>query len=312
MAKIFNVRLPDAGAQYSSTQFNQLVRSLEQVILQLNNSYTSTINDDVSSALTYFEAGGSGGPMDGTGNFSIPYAAFIDTSTQTAAVINTAYVLALELQQLSNYVYRDPGNTSRVYVDVAGVYNIQFSAQLQKSSGGAATAHIWPRINGEDIGASATKVTVQGSSAAAVASWNFLLDLNEGDYFELAWAVSNTGLQMLAEAATAYCPSIPSLILTVTYVSAISELGPNIAYMPAGVQGNGFVGQVFAPGVVLEGVSGTGELGEVLAIPGVDAEAAGVDGTGALGDTVASGDSSQSQDGIGASGGVGSVDVVVT
>ena len=41
MSKITNVRLPNAvSQQYDPQQFNQLVRSLEQVILQLNATYT--------------------------------------------------------------------------------------------------------------------------------------------------------------------------------------------------------------------------------------------------------------------------------
>jgi len=39
MSKITNVRLPNAARQqYEPSQFDQLVRSLEQVIFQLNNS----------------------------------------------------------------------------------------------------------------------------------------------------------------------------------------------------------------------------------------------------------------------------------
>ena len=304
MAKIFNVRLPDAGAQYSATQFNQLVRSLEQIVLQLNNTYTSTINDSNSSALTFFESGGMGGPMDGTEHFSLPYATFLDRTTQTAAAINTAYTLPLEIQQLSNGVYRDSVNTSRVYVDVPGVYNFQFSAQLDKASGGAATAWIWPRVNGVNVGASATKVTVQGSSAATVAAWNFLLDMDGGEYFELMWAVSNTGLVLLAEAATAFCPSIPSLILTVTYVSAISELGPNVAYMPKGVSATGRIGTVFAPGATPSGVQGVGQIGSVI-VP--DVLPVGVSGTGAVGTSVITGNAADAANGVGGSGGVGAV-----
>ena len=244
MSKILNVRLPDAGAQYNQQQFNQLVRSLEQIVFQLNSAYTSTVDNDNIGALGFFGAGGHASVLDGTENFFLPYASFIDRTTQTAATINTAYALPLEIEQLSSGVYRDPGNTSRVYVDVPGVYNIQFSAQLQKTSGGAATAFIWFRVNGQNIGASATKITVQGSSAAAVPAWNFLLDLDGGDYFELMWAVTNTGLVLLAEAATAFCPSIPSFILTVTYVSSISEIGPSSSFSVSGVSGTGNVGTV--------------------------------------------------------------------
>lgn len=304
MAKIFNVRLPDAGAQYSATQFNQLVRSLEQIVLQLNNTYTSTINDDNSAALTYFEAGGTGGPLDGTESFSLPYGTFIDRTTQTAAAINTAYAIPMQIEQLSNGVYRDPINTSRIYVDIPGVYNFQFSAQLDKSSGGAATAWIWPRISGQNIGASATKVTVQGSSAATVAAWNFLLDMDGGEYFELMWAVSNTGLVLLAEPATAFCPSIPSLIMSVVYVSSISEIGPNLSYMPKGVSATGRIGTVFAPGATPSGVQGVGQIGSVI-VP--DVLPVGVSGAGAVGTSVITGNAADAANGVGGSGGVGAV-----
>jgi hypothetical protein len=54
MSKINNVRLPNASAQYSPEQFNQLVRSLEQVILQLNTAYTPTVTEDKDQAQAWF------------------------------------------------------------------------------------------------------------------------------------------------------------------------------------------------------------------------------------------------------------------
>jgi hypothetical protein len=66
MSKITNVRLPNAATQqYSPEQFNQLVRSLEQVILQLNNTYSPIVTEDKDAAFTWYEAGG--GVMDDTG-----------------------------------------------------------------------------------------------------------------------------------------------------------------------------------------------------------------------------------------------------
>ena len=58
MAKILNVRLPDAGAQYNQQQFNQLVRSLEQVILQLNTTYTPVSSENTLGAVSWFESRG--------------------------------------------------------------------------------------------------------------------------------------------------------------------------------------------------------------------------------------------------------------
>jgi hypothetical protein len=55
MSKINNVRLPNAAPlSYSPEQFNQLVRSLEQVIFQLNTAYTPVVTEDKDQAVTWF------------------------------------------------------------------------------------------------------------------------------------------------------------------------------------------------------------------------------------------------------------------
>lgn len=143
------------------------------------------------------------------------YGSFYDTTTQTAAAINTAYAITYNTTDLSQGV-RIGTPTSRVYVDRPNVYNIQFSAQLDKTSGGVALFWIWLRKNGTDVANSATQIRIQGNDAETVAAWNFLLQLNAGDYFELMWAVADTSVQISASAAAAPVPAIPSIILTVT------------------------------------------------------------------------------------------------
>jgi hypothetical protein len=55
MSKINNVRLPNASTGgYDPAQFNQLVRSLEQIILQLNNTYTPVVTEDKDQAQAWF------------------------------------------------------------------------------------------------------------------------------------------------------------------------------------------------------------------------------------------------------------------
>jgi hypothetical protein len=143
------------------------------------------------------------------------YGAFFDTTTQTAAATSTAYPVTLNSTDISQGVYIGTP-TSRVYVDRVGTYNFQFSAQLNKTSGGTGNVFMWYRVNGADIANSATIVTLAGSSSAVVAAWNFVVELNAGDYFELVWSTSNTACQIRASAASAPVPAIPSVILTVT------------------------------------------------------------------------------------------------
>ena len=141
--------------------------------------------------------------------------AFFDTTTQTAAVINTAYPITLNTTDITDGVYIGTP-TSRVYVDRIRTYNFQFSAQLIKASVGTGNVFIWYRVNGVNVANSARKSTLAGSSAVVVAAWNYVVKLNAGDYFELVFSTDDTGCQIVAVAAAAPAPAIPSVILTVT------------------------------------------------------------------------------------------------
>lgn len=143
------------------------------------------------------------------------YGSFYDTTTQTAAVINTAYAMTFNTSDLSNGVTLGTP-TSRIYVDTPNVYNIQFSAQLDKTAGGVGSVWIWLRKNGTDITDSTGHIRIQGNNAETLAAWNYVIQLNAGDYIELMWETDDISVQLLAEAATAIHPGIPSVILTVT------------------------------------------------------------------------------------------------
>jgi len=143
------------------------------------------------------------------------YGVFQSSVTQTAAYIDTAYPVTYDITDLSFGVAVGTP-TSRVYLDTDGIYNFQFSAQINKTSGGTGSFYIWPRVNGVDIPASASQIRLQGSAGETVAAWNFVLQMNSGDYFELIWSTDDIHCQILASAASAPVPAIPSVILTVT------------------------------------------------------------------------------------------------
>jgi hypothetical protein len=143
------------------------------------------------------------------------YGSFYDTTTQTAAAINTAYAMTFNTVDLSVGVTRGTP-TSRIYVDTLNVYNVQFSAQVDKTSGGVGLVWIWLRKNGVNVPDSAGQIRIQGNNAEVLAAWNYIIELNAGDYIELMWEVDDTSVILLAEVASAVHPSVPSIILTVT------------------------------------------------------------------------------------------------
>jgi len=54
MAQKIVVRFPKAPQEYQVGQFNELTRSLEQLILQLNTSYSNNIPENESNAMGWF------------------------------------------------------------------------------------------------------------------------------------------------------------------------------------------------------------------------------------------------------------------
>ena len=143
------------------------------------------------------------------------YGTFYDTTTQTAAAINTAYAVTFNSTDLSFGVSTGTP-TSRIYVDSEGIYNFQFSMQLDKVSGGVGLFYLWARINGVDQANSATQIRIQGNNAESVAAWNFVYRMNAGDYFELMWSVDTTDIEIKAFTAAPPVPDIPSVLLSVT------------------------------------------------------------------------------------------------
>lgn len=151
------------------------------------------------------------------------YGSFYSTTTFTPAVINTAYAITfnktytrVDGSDLTYGVYIG-SPTSRIYVDNTATYNFQFSAQLHNTAGGTKRVYMWPRINGINVDESATELTlVGGSNDAIVAAWNFVLNLQKDDYFELVYSSSSLNISFPYVAASAPVPAIPSVILTVT------------------------------------------------------------------------------------------------
>ena len=110
---------------------------------------------------------------------------------------------------------------SMIQVANSGVYNIQFSAQLEKSSANKEDVDIWLSKNGVGVPWSATTVVVEGSSDRQVAAWNFFLSMDANEHAELYWHSDDLDVVVLAASGHAVPahPDIPSIILTVNNVS---------------------------------------------------------------------------------------------
>ena len=155
-------------------------------------------------------------------NAPVGHASYYATNTLTNPVSGAVNLFTFDTV-VSEFQIQLGSPASKIFVANTGLYNIQFSAQLDKSGGGATEVYIWPRVNGENIPYSATKVVIDGRNSEIAPAWNFLLPLKAGDYFELAWESVDTSVIILAQAPTGNIPGIPSIILTMTYVSRLEQ-----------------------------------------------------------------------------------------
>lgn len=144
------------------------------------------------------------------------YGQFLDTTTQLAVAINTPQAITYNTTDISQGVFLRSPSTSEIAIDTEGLYNFQFSIQLDKTAGGTGNFWIWPRLNGTDVPNSASQVQIQGNNSEIIASANFFLDLKAGDYVEFMFAVSVLDVELKAFAASAFVPAIPSIIVTVS------------------------------------------------------------------------------------------------
>lgn len=155
-------------------------------------------------------------------NSPLPHGSYHDTTTQTNPVANTVNLFTYN--SVSSQFQIGLGSpTSKVYVIDTGLYNFQFSAQLDKTGGSASEVYIWPRVNGVNVPDSATRIVIDGPNSEIVPAWNFFLVMQAGDYFELAWQSSDTAVIAPAVSPSGNIPGIPSVILTVNWVSRYEQ-----------------------------------------------------------------------------------------
>lgn len=150
------------------------------------------------------------------------WGSFYDTTTQTSSGANQVNTMTLNTADSTNSGVTVT-NGSRITFAYPGTYDVQFSAQLDRTSGGGSnTTDIWLSHNGNNVANSNTVVTVSGSAGAAkvVAAWNWLVTVAAGDYVQIKWSSPDTHMALVKvdAAASPTRPAVPSIILTAVKV----------------------------------------------------------------------------------------------
>lgn len=148
------------------------------------------------------------------------YGSFYHTASMDVLAPNTAYSMSLSTTDFASGVSIGGVDKTQITFANPGVYDIQFSAQITKTSGTKSNMFIWLNQNGIDTPNSNTDITLDGgTNDRAVASWNFFVKTTtSNEYAQLMYGGTIANVRILYEAATGIYPAIPSLIVTVNRV----------------------------------------------------------------------------------------------
>ena len=167
------------------------------------------------------------GDMGGA-KLNTPYGAFSNSASQTAAAANTPYVVTLNTSDHTNGTSLA---SNQITVTQDGIYNIQFSLQFENTNTGSPNeTWVWIRKNGSNVAGTGSTWSVHashgGTHGYTLGVANFFVSCAANDYIELVWATNSTTIQIEAYASSTSPftrPSIPSSVVTVSFVSALTE-----------------------------------------------------------------------------------------
>jgi hypothetical protein len=169
-----------------------------------------------------------------------PYGCFTNNTDQTAPSVGTSAVVVFDTTEESSNIYLS--NSSRLNVRNDGIYNVQFSLQLVNNANNAQYADIWFRLSGTDVLRSASRFDVPARKSAGnpshiIGTVNTFIEMQAGQYVEIAGAVSSTDISLEHYAADTGIPrpAIPAAICTLNYVTSSSS---NNVYISARTQGS--------------------------------------------------------------------------
>jgi hypothetical protein len=157
-----------------------------------------------------------------------PYGCFTNNTDQTSPSVGSTAVVVYDSTEEASGIYL--ASSSRLYVRNYGIYNVQFSLQFVNNANTAEYADVWFRVNGTDIARSASRFDIparksEGNPSHVIGTVNTFIEMQAGDYVQIAGTTSSTDVSLEHYAADTGIPrpAIPAAIVTVQYIAPLSS-----------------------------------------------------------------------------------------
>jgi hypothetical protein len=217
--------LPNPPAQYDPQYLRQLIRVIETYFSQLDSNtpnYAQTYTAD------FFYGSGIG--------LTMPHNQFSSLVDQSAAAIDQAYAVKLEVTSFTDGISITGVNNTRITFAAPGIYMLIYSLAFKNTTNDTQEVNVWFRYNNgtttTDVANSNSKFTIPprkstGDPAYLIAVTPFSGNAEAaGVWVEVMWATTSTSVVMEHLPAVAYSagvtpaiPATPSAIVEAFFVS---------------------------------------------------------------------------------------------
>ena len=217
--------LPNPPAEYDPQYLRQVIRVLETYFSQLdsragNNAETYTAN--------FFYGSGIG--------LTFPHNQFSSNVDQTAAAIDVAYPVKLEVTSFTDGISITGVDNTRITFSTPGIYMLIYSLAFKNTTNDTQEVDVWFRYNDgtttADVPNSNSRFTIpprksSGDPAYLIAVTPFSgYAVTAGDWVEVMWHTTSTSVVMEHLPAVTYSagvtpaiPATPSAIVEAFFVS---------------------------------------------------------------------------------------------
>ncbi len=216
---------PRATAEIVNGIMNGKTNNTGSVTLATGWATTTTITDariGIDSVILLIPS------SDAAEQDAAPYGCFTNNSDQLAPSVGSTAVVVYDSTEEASGVFLS--NSSRLNVRNYGIYNVQFSLQFVNNANTAEYADVWFRVNGTDIARSASRFDIParkavGSPSHVIGTVNTFIEMQAGDYVEIAGTTSSTDVTLEHYVADTGIPrpAIPAAITTVQYIAPLSS-----------------------------------------------------------------------------------------
>jgi hypothetical protein len=252
--------LPLPKQVYDAGQMNEFVRALRIYFNQLDSltpnqaeSYTA----DNFNGGTFTGVGVFGGVLGGFGSgLEVPYAMLMSDQDQTTLGTTSENLITYNRIIFSDGINVE--NNSRITFAYPGQYLVTVSLQVTNSDNQIKEFELWAKNTGVNYPLSNTRFDVPATKGMAglghlVAAVAGIFTVTNGEYLEMAWWSdgANVKLEHYAAGTNPTRPEIPSVILTVQFVSALPA--SFVPTSPGRLSLQGFAPIVSTPEVVPTG-----------------------------------------------------------